>query len=150
MTAKEVVNDFLAQKKIAVVGASRNKKKFGYMVFKDLKEKGYQVYPVNPNAESVDGETCFPDLNNLPEKVDGIVTVVPPAETERIVLAAAEAGITRIWMQQGSESEKAINGCKEHNIAYVSGECILMFAEPVVSVHRFHRWIWGFLGKLPK
>ena len=76
--------------------------------------------------------------------------VVPPAQTEAVVRAAAEAGIKRVWMQQGSQSPEAIRFCEEHGISVVRRECILMFTEPVTSIHRVHRGLWRLLGKLPR
>ena len=67
-----------------------------------------------------------------------------------MVREVAEAGIKHLWIQQGAESDAAIEYCREHEINVVHGECILMFAEPVGSIHRFHRWLWGVFGKLPK
>ena len=150
MTSKAAVQDFLAQRTLAVVGASRDGKKFGNKVYKDLIRKGYQTYPVNPNAEEIEGQPCYPNLSALPEAVDGVVFVVPPAETEKVVREAAEVGIARVWMQQGSESEEAVRLCEENGISVVSGECILMFAEPAEFYHRMHRWVWGVMGKLPE
>jgi predicted CoA-binding protein len=150
MTSKAVVDDFLGQKTMAVVGVSRGGKKFGNAIMKDLKEKGYRVFPINPNAETIDGERCYPSLEDLPERPGAVITVVPPAATENVVREAKAAGIERVWMQQGSESETAIRYCQENGIEVVHGECILMFAEPVGSVHRFHRWIWKIFGKLPR
>ena len=149
MSARADVDDFLAQKTIAVVGVSRGGKKFGNTVLKDMREKGYRVFPINPNAESIDGERCYASLAVLPERPDGVITVVPPAATEEVVKQAKEAGIQRVWMQQGSESEKAIRFCRENGMTAIDGECILMFAEPAAFYHRFHRWIWKLLGKLP-
>ena len=150
MTTRAAVEDFLSQRTLAVVGASRDGKKFGNKVYKDLIAKGYQTYPVNPNAETVEGQPCYPSLSALPEPVDGLVCVVPPRVTERVVREAAEAGVSRVWMQQGSESEEAIRFCEENNISVIHGECILMFAEPTEFGHRAHRWVWGLLGKLPE
>ena len=150
MTTKAAVEDFVAQRKLAVVGVSRNEKKFGNVAFRELKNKGYRVFPINAQAESVDGERCYPDLRSLPEAVDGVLVVVPPAQTEQVVRQAAAAGIRRIWMQQGAESQTAIRFCEENRISLVHGQCILMFAQPVVSVHRFHRWVCGAFGKLPR
>ncbi len=150
MTSRAVVDDFLTQRTLAVVGASRDANKFGNKVFRDLIAKGYQVFPINPNADVVEGKRCYPDLNALPHAVDGIVLVVPPAETEKVVHEAAEVGIRRVWMQQGAESGVAIRFCEEHGIDVVYGECILMFAEPAEFYHRMHRWVWGLLGKLPE
>jgi predicted CoA-binding protein len=95
MTSKAVVEDFLAQRTLAVVGASRDGKKFGNKVYKDLIRKGYETYPVNPNADVVDGKRCYPDLSALPEAVDGVVFVVPPAQTEKVVREVAELGPVR-------------------------------------------------------
>jgi predicted CoA-binding protein len=149
MSRKIDVDDFLAQKTIAVVGVSRDGKKFGNAVWKDLKKKGYRVFAVNPRAESIDGERCYPDLSALPERPDGVITVVPPAATEEVVRQAKAAGIPRVWMQQGSESEAAIRFCRDNSMTAIDGECILMFAEPAAFYHRFHRWVWKVLGKLP-
>lgn len=150
MTSKAVVDDFLSQRKIALVGISSKKKKFGNIVCKELKSKGYEVFPVHPQADTIDGESCWPTLAALPEPVDGVVLVIPPPETEKVVQEAAAAGIRRIWMQQGAESDNAVRFCEENNIAVVHGECILMFAEPLGFVHKLHRWVWGLLGRLPK
>jgi predicted CoA-binding protein len=150
MTSKAAVEDFLGQQTLAVVGASRDEKKFGNKVYKDLIRKGYKTYPVNPNAEEIEGQPCYPDLSALPEAVDGVVFVVPPAQTEKVVREAAEVGVSRVWMQQGSESADAVRFCEDNGISVVAGECILMFAEPAEFYHRMHRWVWGLLGKLPE
>ena len=150
MTSKAAVTDFVAQRKLAVVGVSRQGKKFGNMAFRELKAKGYRLLPVHPQAETIEGEPCYPSLAALPEPVDGVLVVVPPAETEKVVREAAAAGIKRIWMQQGAESPAAIRFCQENGLDAVHGECILMFAEPAAWFHRAHRWVWKLVGKLPK
>jgi uncharacterized protein len=95
----------------------------------------------------VEGERCFRRLDDLPERPDGVVAVVPPARTVEVVNDCARLGIRRIWMQQGSQSEEAIRACRDNGIAEVHGACILMYAAPS-SVHGFHRWLWKVLGKL--
>ena len=149
MISKAAVEDFIAQRTLAVVGVSRKGRKFGNLAYRDLKTKGFRVFPVNPNAETIEGDRCYPSLSALPERVEGVLIVVPPAETERVVRDAAAAGIRRVWMQQGAESPEAIRFCQENDISVVHGECILMFAEPAALYHRAHRWVWGVLGKLP-
>jgi predicted CoA-binding protein len=149
MTSKKLVEEFLTQKKFAVVGVSRKKTKFGNAIYKELKQKGYTVFPINPNMQTFEGEICYPDLFSLPEKVDAIIINVPPAQTEKVVREAKEAGITKVWLQQGSQSEEAIKYCEENNIDCVSNECILMFAQPSAFIHRAHKWVWNVLGKLP-
>ncbi len=143
------IKSFLTQKNIAVVGVSSTGKGFGVSVYKHLKDRNYNVIPINKNGGELEGEKLFSSLNDVNKKIDGIVTVVPPPETEKIVKVAKELGINKIWMQQGSESKDAINFCETNQIDYVSGECIMMFSEPVQSIHRFHRAIWKLFGKYP-
>jgi len=150
MASLAEVNDFVSTKNLAVVGVSRNGKKFGNAILKELKSKGYNLFPVNPNADEIEGEKCYPNLQSISEEAEGAILVVPPEQSEKVVKKAVEVGINKIWLQQGAESEKAIQLCKDHNISVVHGECILMFAEPVKSFHSFHRWIWKLIGKLPK
>ena len=150
MTDRRTVREFMAQRTLALVGVSRGGKKFGNSVLKEMTAKGYTVFPVHPSAESIAGVRCWPSLKTLPEPVGGVVIAVPPAETEKVVRDAAEAGIKRVWMQQGSQSPEAIRFCEEHGISVVRRECILMFTEPVTSIHRVHRGLWRLLGKLPR
>jgi uncharacterized protein len=149
-SSRAQIRAFLASKTLAVVGASRDRQKFGNAVFRQLRAKGYKVYPVNPNAEMIDEERCYPTLSALPEPVDGIVVVVPPAQTEQTVRQARDAGVHRVWMQNGAESELATRFCEEHSMSVVHHECILMFAEPAPFFHRMHRWVRGVAGGLPK
>lgn len=150
MIAKASVDAFLKEKNLAIVGASKNRRKFGNIVYRDLASKGYRVFAVNPNAREVEGNPCYRDLASLPEKVGGAVLIVPPEVTERVVREAHSAGIRRLWMQQGAESQEAIRYCEEHGIDVVHGMCVMMFTEPVGSLHKVHRWFWKILGKLPK
>jgi hypothetical protein len=150
MTRKSDVDGFLKLKKLAVVGVSHQKTKFGSTIYHELKKKGFRVFPVNTHMETFDNERCYPDLKSLPEPVDGAVLVIPPAQTEQVVKDAAAANVPFIWMQQGSESQPAVQFCNDHNITVITGQCILMFLEPVTSVHKFHRWLLKLFGKLPK
>lgn len=147
---REVVDAFVAQKTLALAGASRSGKKFGNTVLKDLRAKGYTVYPVHPEAKEIDGVPCVPSIAALPEAVGGLIAVLPPERTGTIVREAHAAGIPRVWMQQGAQSDEAIAYCRDNGIDAVHGECILMFAGPVEGVHGFHRWLWKVFGKLPK
>jgi predicted CoA-binding protein len=150
MTSKAAVSDFVGQHKLAIVGASRKKGKFGNMALKELRAKGYKLFPVHPEADSIEGEPCYRSFSALPEAVGGVLVVVPPAQAEKVVRDAATAGIRRVWLQQGAESSAAVKFCEENGIPVVQGECILMFAEPAAWFHRAHRWVWKLMGKLPK
>ncbi len=149
MTTKATVDDFISQKTLAVVGVSRGGQKFGNMAYRELKAGGRQLYPIHPSAEKLEGDRAYPDFKSLPEKVGGVLIVVPPAQAEKVVREAVAAGITRVWMQQGSESEAAIQLCREKGINEVHGECILMYAGKSFF-HKPHRWVWRLIGKAPQ
>ncbi len=149
MASRESVSDFLSQKTLALVGVSRGGKKFGNAILRDLKARGYRVLPVHPHADQIGGERCWPSLRSLPEPVGGVVIVIPPAETEKVVVEAVETGIRRVWMQQGAESPKAIAYCRDNGVSVISGACIMMFAEPRSFPHNVHHWLWRIMGKLP-
>ncbi|UCH10584.1 MAG: CoA-binding protein [Fidelibacterota bacterium] len=150
MNRQAAVNDFLAQRNLAVVGVSRSGKKFGNMAYRELKEKGYRLFPIHPEADELEGDTCYPNFDTLPEEVGGVLVVVPPQHTEQVVHDAAAANIKHVWLQQGAESEEAVRFCQENGISVTHGECILMFAQPMKFLHKPHRWVWKLLGKLPK
>lgn len=110
----ELIKTFLNKKNMfVVVGASRDPQKYGYQVYEDLKNGGYRVYPVNPNAEEILGDKCYPSLENLPAKPDVVDVVVPPKITKQVIKNCKKLGITKVWMQPGSESETAIQFWKK-------------------------------------
>ena len=122
-----LIQDFLWKENVfAVVGVSRNPEKYGHQVYKDLKEAGYTVYPVNPHIDEVLGDRCYPSLGDLPEKPDIVDTVVPPHVTERIVEECKVLGIDKVWMQPGSESKKAIAFCNRNKIKVVHDVCVMV------------------------
>ena len=148
-TSQSAIREVLDQRTLALVGVSRGGKKIGNGICRELKGKGYKIFPVNPQAERIENDPCYPSLGALPEKPGAVVICVPPAQTERVVQQAFEAGITRVWLQQGAESYSAIRFCEDNKMTTVHGQCILMFAEPVRSFHSFHRWLWKLIGKYP-
>jgi uncharacterized protein len=113
----------------AVVGVSTNPEKYGSKVYLSLKNKGYEIYPVNPKTNKLFGDKCYPELKTLPKKPEVVITVVPPKVTEKIVKQCNELGIKNIWMQPGSESKKAIDFCKLNNIKTTTNSCIIIFNE---------------------
>jgi predicted CoA-binding protein len=124
---QELIRAFLNKKNIfAVVGASRDPEKYGYQVYKDLKNAGYEVLAVNPNAEEILGDKCYPSLENLPVKPDVVDIVVPPKITEEVVKTCKGLEVTNVWMQPGSESEKAIKFCEQNDIDVVYGVCVMI------------------------
>jgi len=144
------IEEFLQLKKLAVVGVSRNKDKFGNMIYRDLKASGYQVMAVNPSADMVEGDRCYAGLGALPEKPDGVVVVVPPEVGLKVIEEAAALGIVNIWVQQGANTREIEQRCVDLNLTCTSGECIFMYLEPVSSIHAFHRFFRRLFGKMPK
>ena len=124
---ESLIQKFLDKRNVfAVVGASRNPEKYGHKVFRDLRDAGYKVYPVNPNAEEILGVKCYPSLKDLPEKPDVVDLVVPPRVTEKVVRECKELGVRMVWMQPGSESEDAIKFCVENGMEVVHGVCVMV------------------------
>jgi predicted CoA-binding protein len=150
MNTRQEIQDFLAQKTIAMVGLSRDEKSFSASVYRELKAKGYGILPVNPKAETVLGEKCYPSIKALPQKPGGVLIMTPPPATEAVVREAAAQGVTRVWIQQGAQSAAAAAACGEKGLSAVSGKCIMMFAEPVGSIHGVHRWFAKVFGGLPR
>lgn len=149
VTKKEIEN-FLEPRKLAIAGVSRNNKKFGYAIFKNLLDKGYDVLPVNPNAQLIDGINCFKTVSELPADITSLLIVTPKAQTDSILREAINKGIKNIWVQQMSETEQTIKIAEEYEVEIIHNKCIFMFSEPVSGVHKFHRTILKLFGSLPK
>jgi len=158
-----LIKDFLAQKRIAVAGVSRTREDAANRIYRKLRGAGYQVYAINPNLETFEGDPCYPDLKSLPEPVDGVVIVTRPAITEQIVRECIQLGIPRVWMHCAfgsrppkfaaklvasitSVSEEAVRLCRENNIAVIPGGCPMMFCAPVDFGHRCMRWTLRLIG----
>jgi predicted CoA-binding protein len=124
---QELIDRILQCQRFAVIGASRDITKYGYLVYRSLKESGKTVYPVNPNADSIDGNRCYESLSKLPEVPQVVVLVVPPSVSEEAVLDCARLGIKLVWMQEGAESEEAVQRCHQAGIEVVyGGPCIMV------------------------
>ena len=124
---KIIVEKFLDKKNVfAVVGASRNPEKYGYQVFKELKEAGYEVYPVNPNSKKILGVPCYRDLEELPKNPDVVNIVIPPLISKKIVEKCKKLGISKIWFQPGSESQEVLLFCEKNNIFCIHNLCIIL------------------------
>jgi hypothetical protein len=122
----QAIQDFIAGKRIAVVGASRSGKKFGNSAMAELKQRGYQVLVVHPEAVEIDGERCYPNLAAVQGQADGVWICVPPKQAQAVVKEAAEAGFDKIWLQQGAESPEALALARELGVKPVAGKCILL------------------------
>jgi predicted CoA-binding protein len=142
------IQNFIDCKRIAVVGASRSGKKFGNTIATELKQRGYQVLLVHPEAQEIDGERCYPNLAALQGKVDGVLICVAPRAAGQALREAAQAGIQNIWLQQGAQSPETAALAKELGVHPVAGKCVLMYVPPVKSLHGFHRAFARVFGQL--
>ena len=147
---KASIDAFLSSKKLAVAGVSRDPKKFGHQVFKQLVEKGFEVYPINPGTDSIDGTPCFRSVSSLPLSVHSIVILTPKKQTRDVVAEAITKGIDSIWIQQMCDTPEAIELTRQHPVNLITKECILMHTDPVTGIHKFHRNIKRFFGLYPK
>jgi uncharacterized protein len=149
VNTRQDIQGFVSQKTIAMAGVSRDEKSFSASIRKELEGKGYRILAVNPFASRIDGSPCYPDLASLPEKAGGVLISTPPDQSESVVRQAAAQGITRVWLQQGAQSKEAVAACTELGLSAVTGKCIMMFAEPVTSLHSVHRWFAKVFGQVP-
>jgi predicted CoA-binding protein len=151
------VDEFLAQKRIAVAGVSRSNSHHpaGNLIYRRSKKTGHEVFPVNPHMQTFDGERCYPDLRAIPGGVDGVVIVTRPETAERIVRDCGDAGVRRVWMHQSmgkkasSVSPAAVEYCRQHDISVIAGGCPMMYGEAVDLGHSCMRWILRLTGGLP-
>ncbi|MBL7161854.1 MAG: CoA-binding protein [Anaerolineales bacterium] len=141
------IQDFVEGKRIAIVGASSVAEKFGNAAAKELIERGYEVIYVHPNADEIDGQPVYPNLASVKDKADAVWVCIPKEGGEAVLREAAEAGFKNVWLQQGASSPELITLGEELKLDLTSGKCILMYAEPVGSIHKFHQVIWKLIGQ---
>lgn len=146
MNKREAIDRFFGSKCYAIAGVSRNSQKTGTAFFMEMLGKGFKVVGVNPHMKELSEQPCYPNVDALPEEVDALITTVKPEQTLSIVKAAEGKGIKNIWMQQGSQSAEAIAFCQEKGMNLIYKECLMMYCEPVESIHKFHRGIKKLFG----
>jgi predicted CoA-binding protein len=154
-----LVQDFLAQKKIAVVGVSDKRETGCNLNYKKFKEAGYQVYAINPRINNYDGDPCYPDLKSLPETPDAVFILASPKVTDQIARECVELGVKHVWMHcmlgtkpglaagMSSVSPEAVCFCRENGIAVIPGSCPNQFLKPDVA-HGIMRRLWKLFGFL--
>ena len=156
MTAiKDAASDFLSHKRVAVTGVSRSAKDHGSnVVYKRLRERGYEVFPVNPNAEEVEGDRAYRDLHAIPGKVEAVVIGTRPEHAEETMRECDELGIKHVWMHRGpgagSVSERATAYGREHGISVIDGGCPCMFGPTSDAGHKAMRFVFTLTGNVPR
>jgi predicted CoA-binding protein len=145
---------FLEGKRVAVAGVSRDGKQAANAVYRKLRNSGYQAFPVNPSATTVEGVACYPDLASVPGVIDGVVIATHPAVSAEVVRQAGERGVGRVWFHRsfgvGSVSTAAVRECEARGIHCIVGGCPLMYCAPVDVFHRCMRWWLGRRGRVPR
>lgn len=154
-TVKDAAAAFLANKRIAVTGVSRNAGGHGSnAVYKRLRERGYEVFAVNPNTDTVEGDPSYPDLHAIPGGVDAVVIATKPERAEATMSECAELGISQVWMHRsfgaGSVSDEATVYGREHGITVIDGGCPLMFEPTADFGHKVMRVVFTGTGKVPR
>ncbi len=148
------IEDFLGQKRFAMVGVSRDPKDFSAALFQELRKRGYDIVPVNPKVSEVMGLACFARVQDIQPPVDSALLMTKPEVTEAVVSDCAAAGIRRVWMYRaggkGAVSEKALAFCRDHGIQVVPGQCPFMFLPGAGGIHKFHGFIRKITGRYPK
>lgn len=150
---REAADEFLSCERIAVAGVSRSSGEAANAIYRKLKSEGHTVFPVNPSAEEVEGDPCYPDLASIPDRIEAVVVATHPSVTPDVVRECADLGISRVWMHRsfgtGSVSEEAVRLCRERGIAVIPGACPMMFCKTADVGHRCMRWWLGVRGRLP-
>jgi predicted CoA-binding protein len=147
------IQDFLSQKRIAFVGASRNPKDFNTVLFRDFARRGYDVVPVNPKAQEIEGRRCYESVGEIEPPVDAALVMTPPETAETVVMDCAKAGVRRVWLYraagQGAVSPAAVEFCRRKGIDVVPGYCPYMFLRDTPWFHRAHGFVMKIMRKYP-
>lgn len=154
MTKFTQIEDFLGQKRLAVVGVSRDPKHFTRALYQELQRREYDVVPVNPGVTEIAGQHCYAHVGDVQPAVDGVLVMTKPAVTDQVVRECQAAGICKIWMYRGAGtgavSPEAVRFCKANGMSVVAGECPFMFLPETPWFHRFHGFCKKLAGSYPK
>lgn len=147
------IQEFLDHRRLALVGVSRDKRDFTRSVLHELEVRGYDVYPVNPHVNEIDGHRCFASVGEISPRVDGAIVMTSADVTESVVRDCAAAGVTRVWMHRGggagAVSEAAIAVCRQSGIRTIAGQCPLMFLPNGSGIHKVHALFKRLFGSYP-
>lgn len=140
------IEAFINSKHIAVVGVSRQKRKFGNIIFETLQKRGFQVYPVNPEGSFFGSPRCYRSLEDVPDDVKAAVISTRPSNAMAVVESAIRRQFEILWFQQGGDFAEAAAAAQKAGLKVVTGRCVLLYAPPVTGIHALHR----FLARITK
>ncbi len=144
----QAIQDFIGCKRIAVVGYSRDIRKFGTYAYAELQKRGYQVFAVHPIEKEISGVKCYPNLQALRGEIDAVLISIQPKLVVPILEEASAIGVKNVWLQQGAESVEALVAADRLGLGIVAKKCVLMYAPPVRSFHGLHRAVMRLVGRL--
>lgn len=156
MTLADKIDEFLAQRRIAVAGVSGTRELPGAMIYRKLKGAGYTVVALHPSLTSFEGDPCYPTLAAIPGGVEALMIATSPDLTTDLVRQALAAGVKRIWMHESlihggtSIAPEAVALCQERGVTLIAGACPMMYVQPVDFGHRCMCWMMRVTGGLPK
>ena len=142
------VKEFLKYKKLAYVGLSRSKIKFGNLIYQELIKKGYHLYPLHRKEKEIDKIKCYPNLQSVKDDVEGIIINATPKNVVPLLKELSALNIKNIWIQRGAESKEVYETAKSLSLDIITKRCILMYTEPVKGIHKFHRTLSKLFGKI--
>lgn len=153
MTTLQSIGDFLAQKRIAIVGVSSNPKNFSRALFREFIRRGYDVVPVHPRAAEIEGRRAFPRVQRIDPPVDGVLVMTPTQAALQVVRDCAEAGVPRVWLYRavgkGAVSREAVQFCQSGGIRVVPGYCPFLFWPDSGLIHKVHGAFVKLSGRYP-
>ena len=153
MSTLLAVRDFLDEKRIAMIGVSRNPHDFSRVVFSELRSRGYDVVPVNPVGDEIDGVKCFHHVQDILPPVDSVLLMTVPQVTREVVRECSQAGVKRVWMHRGggkgAVDHEAVVFCRARDIIVIDGECPFMFLPETGWFHRLHGGVRKLFGGYP-
>ncbi len=149
MIDRQDLDAFLAHRSLVFLGASRDGRKFGNLLLKALRDHGTTLYPIHPQAPSLEGLPCLSSLEGVPAEVSGAVLVLKPQAVLETLPELARAGIRSVWVQQGGQSPAAAERAQELGIRLIQGHCLLMFLPGAAWLHRFHHRVAAWVGQVP-
>ncbi len=152
-TTRAEIDEFLARKRLAVIGVSRDSKEFSNSLFREFRQRGYNVIPVNPKAETVEGERCYKRVQDIEPHVEAALLLTAPAKTEEVVHDCAQAGVQYVWFygvgERSEENAQAIKFCRERGMKVIPGFCPMMYLHGTGFGHQAHGFVSRIIGQVP-
>jgi predicted CoA-binding protein len=144
----DLINEFLKCNKLAYIGLSRSKIKFGNILYQELIKRGYLLYPLHREEKEINKIKCYPNLQNVQDNIQGVIINAIPKNVIPLLKEASFLNIKHIWLQRGAESQEVYETAKNLGLDIITKKCILMYAKPIQGIHKFHRTLSQLFGNI--